>query len=316
MTYKKLKNLILSLLLAIASLSLTISAIEIYMRHNPKFGHGADHNAEQRVHRSVIEGKPEGKKRIVIIGDSLTYGDGIKLADTFPYKLQQKLDNNPKDLYQVINMGIMGADTKFQAEILVMGKHRYYWDRPALSFDPDIVILAFCVNDIEIGDATKRRPKDYSFLPEPAHKYLIQRYRLYKFLHGRVNGLLTTMGLRPSYTDHLKNIYMNETEEWNNFTRLLNFMIFNIKIKKKDVLLVIYPALGDLSNSHPYLDLYEKVSEIGRSNNTPVLNLFPYFKGKDTGSLVVSYFNGHPNGKANEIVSEAIYNKLVEENMI
>ena len=82
------------------------------------------------------------------------------------------------------------------------------------------------------------------------------------------------------------------------------------------MLLVIFPSLERLDESHPFVDLYGAVEQIGRRHNVEVLNLYPYFEGKNASSLRVSMSNGHPNEKAYEIVSEAIYDRLFSKGFL
>ena len=82
------------------------------------------------------------------------------------------------------------------------------------------------------------------------------------------------------------------------------------------MLLVIFPSLDKFDESHPYLDLYTNVSEIGKTKGVEVLDLFSYFQGENAASLRVSLMNGHPNAKAYEIAAEAMYKTIVDNNML
>src|SRR5580765_5330055 len=56
---------------------------------------------------------PEDRPRIVALGDSLTSGRGIGVADAYPAVLQERLDDSGYQ-YRVVNAGVSG-DTSSRA---------------------------------------------------------------------------------------------------------------------------------------------------------------------------------------------------------
>jgi len=77
--------------------------------------------------------KPEGVRRILILGDSYTFGYGVSDDETYPAFLETKLQAEPGD-FQVINMGVNAYGT--DQEYLTLLKE-------GTNYDPDIVVLAF-----------------------------------------------------------------------------------------------------------------------------------------------------------------------------
>ncbi len=75
-------------------------------------------------------------KRMVIIGDSLTEGFGVKREASFPSVLQQKLDQSGKK-WRVINSGISGSTS-------ASASSRVSWH---LKQKPDLIVLALGAND-------------------------------------------------------------------------------------------------------------------------------------------------------------------------
>ena len=87
--------------------------------------------------------KPQGTYRIVVLGDSVGAGFGVKrLEDTFPRRLEALLRERGIPA-EVLNFSVSGYDTRQEVEIL---KTR------ALAFAPDLVLLAYCLNDREKSD--------------------------------------------------------------------------------------------------------------------------------------------------------------------
>lgn len=82
--------------------------------------------------------KSAGVHRILVLGDSVTSGHFIKhYTDAFPALLEEKLKARGLDV-EVLNFGVNGYNTQQEVEILR--------DR-GLAFDPDVVVVAYCLND-------------------------------------------------------------------------------------------------------------------------------------------------------------------------
>ena len=91
-----------------------------------------------------------GITRVVALGDSQTFGDGLEIADTWPKKLESALSDRFGDgKWEVLNCGISGTDT-WQHEVMLK--------RMMDAYHPDLVILAFYVNDVTVR--YELRPED------------------------------------------------------------------------------------------------------------------------------------------------------------
>jgi hypothetical protein len=79
--------------------------------------------------------KTPGKQRILIFGDSFTFGDEVSDQETYCYYLQQLLPNA-----EVINMGVHGYG---HDQMLI------FLQEEGLKYKPDIVILGFIAADMK-----------------------------------------------------------------------------------------------------------------------------------------------------------------------
>jgi lysophospholipase L1-like esterase len=139
-------------------------------------------------------------RRLLILGDSVTAGDGIGEMDRlFPQRLEVIL-NRQWDLahWQVFNMGVTGYQTMQEVETLRV---------KGLQLEPDIVLIAFCVNDFELevngGLLTRLRMRNPDYDPDlvprtPAGR-LIENSRLAFVLYHRMRAVL---GDRASQYDY------------------------------------------------------------------------------------------------------------------
>lgn len=97
--------------------------------------------------------KPDDVTRIMVLGDSVTFGYGVQLEDMFQKVLERQLNRQGTKPWQVISMGGAGATTYFQKNAIKDNVPIY---------KPDVVILAFNLNDIlpAIFDTTDTRSVD------------------------------------------------------------------------------------------------------------------------------------------------------------
>ena len=86
------------------------------------------------------EVQADGRKRILVIGDSCTFGWGVEQEDAFPQLLQQRLDRGPHaGRYRVINAGVPGY-TSYHG--------RLYLAERGLALEPAVVVVGYGFNDI------------------------------------------------------------------------------------------------------------------------------------------------------------------------
>ncbi len=93
-----------------------------------------------REKKSSGEIKKDVNKKILIIGDSITFGLGVKQQDTFPNQLEQTLLKLTGEKYEAINGGISGFNVSNEEKLL-----EYLDD----VYTPDIIIWSIIANDYD-----------------------------------------------------------------------------------------------------------------------------------------------------------------------
>ena len=82
--------------------------------------------------------RPEGTRRVLALGDSITFGNRLELEKTWTSLYEDNLARRGIAC-EVLNMGVGGYDTLQEVRLL---------ERAGLELDPDLVVLSFCVNDV------------------------------------------------------------------------------------------------------------------------------------------------------------------------
>lgn len=112
--------------------------------------------------------------RILVLGDSVTFGHGSVFEHTYPYLLEQQLRQwRPAIDWQVWNLGVPGYNTR---------QEWAYLTEVAQAYAPDLVIVGFFPNDVTgntmpppAGAITRARSRAISWVR--AHWYSVEWYR-------------------------------------------------------------------------------------------------------------------------------------------
>jgi lysophospholipase L1-like esterase len=82
--------------------------------------------------------KPEGTFRVLVLGDSVAYGSSVPRGDTFSNRLERSLRER-FGAAEVINAGVMGYTPYNELQ---------YYLHDGRKFGADVVLVAFCMNDV------------------------------------------------------------------------------------------------------------------------------------------------------------------------
>lgn len=85
--------------------------------------------------------KPDGSFRIAVLGDSVAFGYGVEMRETFPKVLERELERLAPEgqRIEVMNFGVSGYNPYTQAALL---------EDVVASYQPDLVLVQFCINDL------------------------------------------------------------------------------------------------------------------------------------------------------------------------
>jgi len=129
--------------------------------------------------------------RILLLGDSIVFGNRISFKTTFPYKLQHLLDPE-RERFEVLNFGVGGYDTLQEVALL---QHR------GLRYQPDLVVLTYCLNDIGIVSINMKFKQDQE---------LNRRYRRLKEVRGWANHPLYRLRLAQLVASRMERLRQQE----------------------------------------------------------------------------------------------------------
>ncbi|MFO0548031.1 MAG: SGNH/GDSL hydrolase family protein [Polyangiaceae bacterium] len=98
----------------------------------------ADTNSVGLRGSTEVGPKAANETRVLVLGDSFTWGIGVESTETFPVLLEERLRARLEHPVSVVNGGMPNYGT-----VQELGFYRAY----GKSFSPDVVVLAYYIND-------------------------------------------------------------------------------------------------------------------------------------------------------------------------
>lgn len=241
--------------------------------------------------------KLPGTLRIMVVGDSLTYGYGIAEQDTYPALLQKALS----ELYhvEVLNLGRSGS----QSEDIHIIIKKYL---PILH--PDLIVYGICLNDfLPLGIPEYENNLAYQ-IPFPLKEMFLKRTRTARFLADRYNKLLMILKLRDDFmSDILK--------DFNNYrTRFANdLQAMNQFVKVSGLPAIVAMVLNQFPCVNcPGYQITKFAERYMLEAGMTVITADYIEEWADKGvQLHVNQWEGHPNEKANQIFAEKFLQEIL-----
>lgn len=294
-------------------------------------------------HRGYSVEKPSGTFRIVVLGDSFTFGQGVKKDETFPKKLELILNKSATGTkFEVINLGFCGLNTVGELEMLAQrGLNPETWEPDeryrGLAYQPDLIILEYTINDSatswrsleqiksfddkwRTGDVVIRiNSGPYSIpMPEVIDKLLTKHSRFYLFFMDRYNQVIAKLGLREggeSLIEITKSRYNDDFAGWTYVKQALFEMSYTARQKRIPIVLAIYPPMVSFGD-YPFKGVHRKIQDAGDRFGFHTLDLFPAFKGMDAKLLWANSLDPHPSAQAHEIVANRLFEYLKHKRLV
>jgi lysophospholipase L1-like esterase len=245
--------------------------------------------------------KAVGITRILVMGDSVTEGYGVKQDAMFASQIQRILG----DKFEIINHGMNGLNTPQEVHVL---------DAEGLRYKPDMVLLNFVLNDCEFFtefDALSRyQDKKDSRIAlfgeaavDPRFKRLLKSSALIYFVKARVAHFLALMSGEKGQNDYVMLWNKPECRE-----RVLDGFDALHRLKEQhgfDVQVLIWPVLVNYEG-YEFSFIHEWVAEVAEQRGFKVLDLLSVYSSKRYRALqITAEDHWHPNGTGHRLAAEA-----------
>lgn len=249
--------------------------------------------------------KEPGTFRVIVVGDSFTFGGKLQFDDTFPKRLERMLNlNRNHRRVEVLNWGVPGFSTRNE-EVLVR--------RAGRDFHADLVILEITLNDPEL----KPYKVTHSFQDNQGDvvvsHWIFNYWKSLGYLVRRIYNTITHDDYKKYYFD----LYEKQ-DTWNNFKIGIRRIHQIASTEKVPVLGVIFPLFSHpLDERYPFAPLHEKIEQYLSSQSFPYLDLFSNYQGIPPERLqAMPGKDSHPNEIAHRIAADAIYHELLLRDLV
>ncbi|MFC2169043.1 SGNH/GDSL hydrolase family protein [Acidobacteriota bacterium] len=250
--------------------------------------------------------RKDKKKRIIFVGDSITYGWNIELEETYHKILERTLDLKGYDV-DAMGMGIVGYNT-IQEYYLIKDK--------ALKFNPDMIILQISPNDFERTVSIKRYKEGKELTLVPYNDFLIpylvgqgaisrmlMKYsHFYKFINLKLYWLIKKRNKEFAPKEY----FLLGEEASFQYLKKIKYLLDREGVQFS---VVIFP-FKKLEDIYPYESLHNKIHQQLEKMHVPYFDLYSAFN--ENGKEDIWEDRLHPNAKGNAIAGR-YFSDFVEE---
>ncbi len=274
-----------------------------------------------------------GGFRIIVLGDSITFGFRLPNESTYSYQLNELLNNSSSESkeYQVLNFGVSGYDTIQEV---------FQFERQGLIYKPDLVIVGFCLNDVGIVNGNL---KYITFFLKYQSSWFF-RFRVVQLILDKISKVIIralhyrdnrSSVFQEEYKTKIALIDENEHELRGLMSSSSNFKWYSeeyrigrlryafeylaslAKKEKFKVVVVIFPKLILNSNNYPYETAHKIVTLEAERVGFDVIDVLNEFIEIGMSNLKISENDFvHPNYLGNKIIAKELASYIYDKRTI
>jgi lysophospholipase L1-like esterase len=259
-----------------------------------KFAHFSTNSVGMRDKEYPIE-KPQGKKRIVVIGDSFAMGSGVNDQENFPAQLEELLKKRyGSDKIEVLNFGV-GGYSLINYEAVLRTK--------ALAYSPDLIVIGFCGgNDFLIPEVLRFDESKLAELNARTNQrlskdmfytsYLLKEIRKFRIaLFKKKKPKVIAKSARPAQMQYM-NTYFDK-----------------IKTQSEARGIPVVLAYYSIAINQ---NVISEMQDIVESHEIKFVNATKGLESKTPEEMVFHPLDGHPSAETHKAYAQNIFDFLVE----
>lgn len=267
--------------------------------------------------------KPPGVLRVLVLGDSVTFGTGVPAEATFPKVVERALaERLPERPVEVLNAGVPATNT---------GQQVAWFEFQMLQYEPDLVFVCSTLvdasgfgvprNDVQgesarwierLGLTSGRLHVDQldDFPPSfrrttwlRSHSVLADR--LAHELYGRLRGDLELERYRLDWQPDSPGV--------GRIRRALQRLRELSAEHEFQLWVGMFPFLTELSENYPFAEQHAHMQALCEALGLRYFDLLQPLLGQDGTALKVHPHDRHPGERAHQLVGEWIAERLLEQ---
>lgn len=223
-----------------------------------------------------------GVRRIAVLGDSLTFGWGVREEDRFESLLERELSRRAPT--ELINFGTGNYNTAQEVELFLA---------KGLKYKPDEVVVFWFINDAEPT-------------PQVSRWELLGHSRLVTFFWSRIKSLASRLDETRSFHGYYAGLYGDAAPGWQAAQQAFLKLKRELDARGIALKVVLLPELHDPARN-PFAAQHAKLAAFLAHNGIRALDVTPAFAGvTDPLALWVAPDDAHPNAQAHAIIARAV----------
>jgi hypothetical protein len=234
--------------------------------------------------------KPAGTHRVLMLGDSLTFGWGVPEEDVTSVRLEQLLrEKDPSQRWEVVNSGVGNYNTRMEV---------HYLEKEGLRYSPDVVVLNYFINDAE---------------PDPryAGNFINMHSSAWVFFANRLDVVWRQVTGHATWDDFYRGLYRNDAQGWSAARAAIEKFGSLCRAQGLQCLVVHQPELHQLK-PYPFAEQEQALRTEATRAALPYLDLLPVIQEQDPSTLWVSVQDTHPNWRCDAQYASAIAQQILE----
>ena len=262
---------------------------------NPKIGHVHKPGSEAELMGVNVKINADGLRdkdypvnrgkeyRIVVLGDSLTFGWGVEKKYAFETLLEEKLNSiRPTE---ILNFGTGNYNSEQEVNLFM---------EKGVKYKPDHVVLFYFINDAEVT-------------PEKSGWEFLSYSRVITFYWSKIHSLMANLSESKSFKSFYSELYSDDSEGWINTRKSLSLMAQYCRDNEILFDVILLPELHNVVD-YPLKEEHAKIMAFLKENSINSIDLTQFFSSvKEPHKLWVALDDAHPNKIAHSMISDYSY---------
>jgi len=245
-----------------------------------------------------IERKQDGELRVLLLGDSITFGYGVSDEETYGRKLESILTSELGRKVRTVNAGMGGFNTVQEAAFL---------ENQAAAIDPDVVSLLYLPNDIDSNIPPFKPGEAIYGNASKVTRILLEKSWLFR---------LAVFASTEPEPKRLAELGIRGRGAKDSLTALARIAAL-CRQRRVPFETFFYREKEESGAGARFIDeLFSQVSRVGVENGFVVTDVRPWWGKRDWRSLTNSVVDWHPNARGHDVLASGIATVLLSREVL